>query len=135
TARFLFTGSAATTRVNRVRQPSSRGAHRNTTMQVLRNKAFSLAALGLFTGFSASAMQGCDPDNGLCGPCGSVLEGSVSIVNNARVDGFFRAIADLNGVFVRVNADFEANIRALAEVWGYGEANAEINADFVAGLM
>src|SRR5687768_2164663 len=93
-------------------------------MQVLRNKAFSLAALGLFTGFSASAVQGCGGD-GICGPCGSVLEGSVSIVNNARVDGFFRAIADLNGVFVRVNADFEGNIRALAEVWGFIEAGAE----------
>lgn len=103
-------------------------------MQVLRNKAFSLAALGLFTGFSASAVQGCG-EGGICGPCGSVLEGSVSIVNNAQIDGFFAAVAQVNNVFISVKADFDANIRALAEVWGYAAAEGEIDASYVGDLM
>ncbi|MCA9707717.1 MAG: hypothetical protein KDK70_17840 [Myxococcales bacterium] len=91
------------------------------------------AAAGMAT------LEGCDnaPGGNLCGPCGSVIEGEVSIAGNAQVDGFFAAVADLGQITGTVQADFEANIRALAEVWGYAEldASAAIDADVVAGLM
>mgnify|MGYP001222472035 CR=1 FL=1 len=103
-------------------------------MQVLRNKAFSLAALGLFTGISASAVQGCG-EGGICGPCGGIATGQLSISGDARLDGFFKAVADLDGAIGTINADFEANIAALAEVWGYGEVGAAIDGAFVTGLV
>ncbi|MCR9164783.1 MAG: hypothetical protein ACE37F_33600 [Nannocystaceae bacterium] len=103
-------------------------------MTTFKNKGISLVAVGLFAGITATAVQGCD-EGGLCGPCGVVAEGAVSISGSAQLDGFFSAVADLNQVFVSVQADFEANVRGLAEVWGYTELGANIDADAVAGLM
>jgi hypothetical protein len=105
-------------------------------MQVLRNKAFSLAALGLFTGISASAVQGCG-EGGICGPCGGIATGQLSISGDAKLDGFFKAVADLDGAIGTVTADFDANIVALAEVWGFVEAGAdvEVNGAFVSDLI
>lgn len=105
-------------------------------MQVLTNKAFSLAALGLFTGISASAVQGCG-EGGICGPCGGIATGQLSISGDARLDGFFKAVADLDGAIGTISADFEGNIQALAEVWGFVEAGAEvdINGQFVTDLV
>ncbi len=94
-------------------------------------KGISLVAAGLF---ATTALTGCD-EGGLCGPCGVIAEGAVGISGSAQIDGFFKAVGDLNGAFISVNADFEANIRGLAEVWGYTELGANINADAVAGLM
>lgn len=97
---------------------------------------FTLASIGLAVGVAmgASSLQGCG-ENGLCGPCGSVVEGSVGISGNAQLDGFFSAVADIGSVTGSIQADFEANIRALAEVWGYAEIDGAIDADVVAGLM
>lgn len=103
-------------------------------MTTFKNKGISLVAVGLFAGITATAVQGCD-GNSICGPCGVVAEGAVSISGSARLDGFFSAVADLNSVFITVQADFDANIRGLAEVWGYTELGANIDADAVAGLM
>lgn len=103
-------------------------------MTTFKNKGISLVAVGLFAGITATAVQGCD-GNSICGPCGVVAEGAVSISGSARLDGFFSAVADLNSVFITVQADFDANIRALAEVWGFGEIEGEINADVVGELM
>ena len=103
-------------------------------MTTFKNKGISLVAVGLFAGITSTAVQGCD-EGGLCGPCGIVAEGAVSISGSARLDGFFSAVADLNGVFVSVQADFDANIRALAEVWGFGEIEGAIDASVVADLM
>lgn len=97
---------------------------------------FTLASIGLSVGVAmgASSLQGCG-ENGLCGPCGSVIEGSVGISGNAQLDGFFSAVADLGSATATIQGEFAANIRALAEVWGYTELGANINADAVAGLM
>ena len=106
-------------------------------MQIINTRS-SLAALGLTAGLAASVtLAGCPGDQGLCGPCGSVVEGSVSISGNAQLDGFFSAVADLGQVTGSVQADFDANVRALAEVWGYADLSAEgaISGDAVAGLM
>jgi hypothetical protein len=105
-------------------------------MQVLRNKALSLAALGLFTGLSATALTGC-PEGGLCGPCGGIATGQLSVSGDARLDGFLKAVADLDGAIGTVSADFDANITALAEVWGFVEAGAEVevNGQFVTDLV
>jgi len=102
-------------------------------MTTFKNKGFSLVAVGLFAGITATTVQGCD-EGGLCGPCGEIGQGAVGISGSARLDGFFGAVGDINAVFVTVNADFEANIRALAEVWGF-EINGAINADLVGDLM
>lgn len=103
-------------------------------MTIFKNKGVSLVAAGLMAGITATTVQGCD-EGGLCGPCGLVAEGSVSISGSAQLDGFFSAVADLDQIFISVQADFEANIRGLAEAWGYTELGADINADAVAGLM
>lgn len=108
-------------------------------MKAIRKQGFTLASIGLVVGAAAGTvtLDGCDQENGLCGPCGSVVEGSVSISGNAQLDGFFSAVADLGKVTASVQTDFDANIRALAEVWGYADLSAEgaIDADAVAGLM
>ena len=105
-------------------------------MQVLRNKGFSLAALGLFTGFAITSVEGCG-EGGLCGPCGDITTGQVSISGDARLDGFFSAVADLNAATGAIQADFDANIVAIAEAWGVVEAGADVTVDgaFVSMLI
>ncbi len=104
-------------------------------MTTFKNKGISLVAVGLFAGVTSTAVQGCD-EGGICGPCGVIAEGSVGISGSARLDGFFGAVGDINAVFVSVNADFEANIRGLAEVWGFEiAADAAIDASIVDDLM
>ena len=106
----------------------------------LFNKRTSLAALGLSAGLASLTFAACDGDGGglpggdICGPCGSIAEGQVSISGNAQLDGFFTAVADLGQVTGSVQADF---VRALAEVWGYADIGAvtAIDADVFAGLM
>lgn len=97
---------------------------------------FTLASIGLAVGVAmgASTLQGCG-ENGLCGPCGSVVNGSVGISGNAQLDGFFSAVADIGSVTGSIQAEFDANIRALAEVWGYGEIEGAVNAQVVGEVM
>ena len=65
-------------------------------MHLFRNQAFGLASLGLITGFTMSAMQGCDEVAGdLIEQCGlgcpdeGILEGNASI-RQAFADELFR---------------------------------------------
>jgi hypothetical protein len=108
-------------------------------MKAIRKQGFTLASIGLVVGATTgmAALQGCPGEDGICGPCGSIVEGQVSISGNAQVDGFFSAVADLGKITGSVQADFDANIRALAEVWGYAEITADtaINAELVGDLM
>lgn len=97
-------------------------------MQVLRNKGFSLAALGLFTGFAVTSVEGCG-EGGICGPCGSIETGQLSISGDAKLDGFFKAVADFQGAVGSIRADFDANIVAIAEAWGVIEAGADVTVD------
>ena len=98
--------------------------------------------LGLMiAGLGSTMAAGCGEDGGLpgtdnlCGPCGSIATGQLSIAGNAQLDGFFNAVYSFNGATGKIKSDFDADIRVLAEVWGYGEAGAEIDAAFVDGLV
>lgn len=83
-------------------------------------------------------LQACDPGETaekLCGPCGSLESGQLSIAGNAQIDGFFAATHRFQGATASIKGDFDADIRALAEIWGYGEVGAEIDGAFVQGLV
>lgn len=103
-----------------------------------------LLAGGLIAGVGITATQGCDAADNLCGPCGTIATGQLSIAGNAQLDGFFAATASLQNATVKINGDFEANILALADVYGVGDGSfsatlvdeliAKIQADFDANL-
>jgi hypothetical protein len=62
-----------------------------------------------------------------CGPCGLVAQGDVGISGNAKLDGFFSAVSQLNKAQLAINADFEANIDDLIATFGADvAADAEI---------
>lgn len=88
---------------------------------------------GLVAGLGMINMTGCDD---ICGPCGTIATGNLSIAGQARIDGFFKAVADFKGSVDFVKADFDANIIALAEVWGVVEVgySGAVDADLVAAL-
>jgi hypothetical protein len=69
----------------------------------------------------------------LCGPCGAVATGDVGISGNAKVDGFFSAVASLNGAFVSINGNFEAQINDLIAAFEVDvAANATLEAKITA---
>lgn len=100
-----------------------------------KNRALGLSVLGLCTGFAITALPGCDGDDGpgipggeeLCGECGSIASGQLSISGNAQLDGFFKAVADFRGVTGRVKGTFDADILALAKLYGIAEARVDAN--------
>ncbi len=96
----------------------------------MKKSAIGLASLLLPTVIGAVAATGCtEASEGLCGPCGEVALGDVGISGNAKLDGFFAAVADLNKAQVAINGDFEANIDALIATFGAEvAANASISA-------
>ena len=55
-----------------------------------------------------------------------------SISGNARLDGFFTAGADLGKATATIQGEFEANVRALASL--YGMAEGTVDAAFIAEL-
>ena len=103
-------------------------------MNTIKRKFLGLMAAGLALGFGTTALTGCDEAD-ICGPCGSIATGQLSIAGNAQLDGFFTAVHSFNGATGSIKAEFDADIRALAQVWGYGEADAVIDAAFVDGLV
>jgi modification target Cys-rich repeat protein len=90
---------------------------------------------GVSMAITMLSLQACGGAEDICGPCGSLESGQLSIAGNAQIDGFFAATHRFQGATAQIKTDFDADIRALAEVWGYGEAGAEIDAAFVAGLV
>lgn len=93
--------------------------------------------LGLAGGLSLLGLVSCDEavtqtSENLCGPCGSIATGNLSIAGNARLDGFFQAVADLRDATASIRADFDADILALGEL--YGLTTTSVDADFVAQL-
>jgi hypothetical protein len=103
----------------------------------MRKKAIGLVSL------TAPALIGllvgaCDDKNGnpltqgaetLCGPCGTLATGDVGISGNAKLDGFFSAVAKIGDATGSINADFAANIDALAEVYGVANYDASASID------
>jgi hypothetical protein len=84
----------------------------------------------------AATLASCDEatkaTENLCGPCGSIATGNLSIAGDARLDGFFKATADLRDATASIRADFDQDILAIAAV--YGMTTTEVNAEFVAEL-
>jgi hypothetical protein len=101
----------------------------------MRKKAIgliSLAAPALIGAFAASCDKlGSNPlsstADALCGPCGTLATGDVGISGNAKLDGFFSAVAKISDATASINGDFNANIDALSQV--YGVANFDASAD------
>ena len=108
-------------------------------MKAIRKQGFTLASIGLVVGAAAGmvTLEGCGDGlpsaESICGPCGSIATGQLSISGNAQLDGFFTAVADLQGASASVRGNFDGELGALASV--YGMADAEINADFVTELV
>jgi hypothetical protein len=102
----------------------------------MKKSAIGLASLLVPTLFGAMATTACGEDtpgipggDEICGPCGVVAEGDVGISGNAKLDGFFTAVADLNKAQVAINGDFAANIDSLCATFGAEvAANATIDA-------
>jgi modification target Cys-rich repeat protein len=91
----------------------------------------AVVGLGLLVGVATTSVQGCG-GNGICGPCGSLETGQVSISGDAKLDGFFSAVADLGKATASIQGEFEANVRALGEI--YGMAEGAINAEYIGQL-
>lgn len=109
-------------------------------MKTIRKQGFTLASIGLFLGAATgmTVLEGCDkgglPSNeDICGPCGSIATGQLSISGSAQLDGFFTAVADLQGASASVRGNFEGELAALGSI--YGMADAEVNAQFVTDLV
>src|SRR5262245_60240139 len=91
-------------------------------MTTPRNRFAPLAALTLLCVPLLTACPGAAEE--LCGPCGSIETGQLSISGNAQLDGFFNAVYTIDQATAGIKGDFEANIVALAEVWGVAGAEA-----------
>ena len=122
----------------------------------MRKSVIGLVSLVAPAILGALVTTGCDENpadavggafDKICGPCGEVETGDVGISGNAKVDGFFSAVASLNNAFVSINGNFEAEINNLIAVWGVDVAanasleakidalKAEINAEVTANVM
>src|SRR5689334_15675101 len=62
--------------------------------------------------------QGIPGADDICGPCGDITKGDVGISGDARLDGFFNALGTLNASTTAIKADFDANVSALASIYG-----------------
>jgi hypothetical protein len=91
----------------------------------------SIAAPVLIGAFAAACSQANAADNPLtqgseavCGKCGQLAYGDVGISGNAKLDGFFSAVSNVNNAVVSINADFETNLDSLIATFG-----ADVKAD------
>jgi len=89
---------------------------------------------GTLIGAGGTTLQGCDAAEDLCGPCGSIATGQLSISANAQLDGFFNAVATFQGATAKVKGDFDAEILAIADAFGMATAGVTVNAEFIGQL-
>jgi modification target Cys-rich repeat protein len=66
-----------------------------------------------------------------CGPCGEIKYGDVSISGSAQLDGFFAAVNDITSATASIDADYQANLRAIGEAFGAVKADGSVNVDDV----
>jgi len=108
----------------------------------MRQKVIALVSLlapalvGALAGGACSSTNNPLADNplaggaeALCGKCGTIKTGDVGISGNAKLDGFFSAVAKLNDATVSVSGDFNANIDALSQVYGVANFDASASID------
>jgi modification target Cys-rich repeat protein len=112
----------------------------------MRKVVFGLGAVLAPVLVGSLMATGCSDENGdgglpgvgnpaeLCGPCGDIVQGDVGISGDARIDGVFKALGNMRNATLTIQADFDGEIRALAEVWGV-EITGEVNADVVEDLV
>jgi hypothetical protein len=110
------------------------------TMQIFNDTRTSIAAMGLMAGLATLSLTSCGEGGGLvpnpediCGPCGSIATGQLSISGSAQLDGFFTAVANLQGASGTLRGNFEGELRALGSIYGMGDA--AIDATFVTNLV
>jgi modification target Cys-rich repeat protein len=58
-----------------------------------------------------------------CGPCGSVLVGDSNPSGDPMLDGFLQAVGNLQNATASIQGDFQANVVALAKVYGVNASN------------
>ncbi len=103
-------------------------------MHLNNSRTFGLLAGGIVAGLALTSVQGCDDvGSDICGPCGTIAGGSLSISGSAELDGFFNATGQLNSAFLKIRGSFQADILALADV--YGVARGNVDAAFVDTLV
>ncbi len=90
-------------------------------MKLRSDRALSLASLGLLTGISISALQGCDPSDGsgipgcdISCPDEGVLDGNAAISGIAEVDAFFGAVVDVSAAADGISSSLQAELDAIA---------------------
>jgi len=99
-------------------------------MHTTNFRTFGLLAGGIVAGLALTSVQGCDDvGSEICGPCGTIVGGSLSISGSARLDGFFNATGQLTGAFAQIRGQFEADIRALANVYADIDASLAVTAE------
>ena len=100
-------------------------------MGILRNRFLPSAALALVCVPLLTACPGAtELAEDLCGPCGSLETGQLSISGNAQLDGFFNAVYTLDQATTAIRGNFEADIVGLATVYGL-----DVSAGFSASLL
>jgi hypothetical protein len=97
-----------------------------------RNRFAPLATLALLCVPLLTACPGAAEE--ICGPCGSIETGQLSISGNAQLDGFFSAVYTIDQSTAKIRGDFEGNIVALADVYGVVGAEAGYSAQLLADL-
>lgn len=93
----------------------------------------------MFLGLAAGLFAGCDEaqkaSEELCGPCGDIAEGDVSISGVAQIDGFFDALATLRDASASLRGDFEAHVTAIGDAFGVVRADFNTFADYQAAVV
>ncbi len=105
-------------------------------MKLHKDRILSIAGLGLLTGISVSALQGCDGDGpGIPGcditcPAEGIAEGNAAISGIAEVDAFFGAVVDVSAAANGISGALQAELDAIALSVGLepGAAAADIRA-------
>src|SRR5689334_14341549 len=91
----------------------------------MKKYLYGLGALVAPSLIGAMVVVGCGEDGAdgipggedLCGDCGTIATGDVGISGDARLDGFFKALSNMQNATVTIQTDFEGNIRALAALY------------------
>ena len=88
-------------------------------MLMNKDRILSIAGLGLLTGVSFSALQGCDPGEGIPGcdiscPDEGIADGNAAISGIAEVDAFFGAVVDVSAAANGISSSLRAELDAIA---------------------